>query len=95
MRKGTKARRRLDFVDLSSGASGSGLRVDPENPFAVYFPRDSCESSPSMASAVSRSKSGSCSSDSEMSIRSLPLEEIGESDPSMMTVYISLRKVLT
>ena len=91
MKSNAQVRRRLDFAGTSCESSSTGLRFSPENPFAVYFPNDSCESSPVPSFQLQSQNSTQCSS--ELSFESLHSLDDNEPDPAMLTVYVSLRKV--
>ena len=67
----------------------SGLVRDPNNEFAIYFPVDSCSSSP--ANNLVDELVNSPLSDVQMS--SLSETEEPTSDPSMVAFVVNLRQV--
>lgn len=79
-------------LNFSSGSS-SGLVVDPSNPFAVFFPRDSCELSPTAVYQSFRRASAGSTPDSTFTFETVSVSGSEEPDPSMLTVYVNLRKV--
>ena len=76
---------------MSGYQEGSNLLADPGNPFAVYFPVDSCSSSPNDVAFDDESTS-------QQSLNSLEGSDLGpdtmEPDPSMLTFVVNLRQVI-
>ena len=46
MRRVSKAKRRLNFASPEINRRVQPFKTSPDNPFAVYFPVDSCDTSP-------------------------------------------------
>ena len=85
-----RARRRLSFGTGSCGRSDAGFRCDPENPFSVYFPKDSCSS----LSDVSTSVFNDSATSSVDFQGPLPLaEDVDEQSPEMLATVVNLRQV--